>query len=84
MSADCLVSGDVPADLMSPVGLITVRDSHVFWATVPETSVNEDGKTTVRKCEIGFPGDWKMSAPTGDAISFEDGKKTALSLLVAC
>jgi len=44
----------------------------VSGATVPEATVDENGKAEFRKCKIRIPENRAMATPTGEAMSSEE------------
>jgi hypothetical protein len=58
----------IPGNFILPVSPIVLWYPTVPFATVPETSINENGKTFTPKNKIRLAGKFQIPAPASDSI----------------
>ena len=73
-----LVAALVSSKLRQPVCLVRGGDVSVFWAAVPEASINENGHLGLSEYEIRPPKHRLMPPPTRQTMFAQDGNHPQL------
>lgn len=81
-AVDETVAGLVAGNLLPPEFRVGLGLRGVDRATVPETTVDEDGEFEFGENEIGFAEDRGFATPAGDAVQPENRHQLQLRVLV--
>lgn len=68
LAVDSSVAGHVVIALFVPEGTVGFRAGVAFGASVPETSIDEDGDLLLGKCKVGLSRQRKMPSPADDLV----------------
>ncbi len=82
LASDAFIAGHVVLKLFIPESSVGFRPRVALGATVPETSVDEDGNFLLGEGKVGLSRQRKMPSPASDLVSFQQAQQRILRLLV--
>jgi len=65
----------IPGNFILPVAPIVLRQPTVPFASVPETSINKNGKTFMPKDKVRLARKFQIPAPAGHSVRPKDGNQ---------
>ena len=77
------VPSRIPVNFILPVAPIVLWQPTVPFASVPETSINENSQMFTTKGKIWFAKKFQIPAPASDSIHPEDGNQFEFGALVS-
>jgi hypothetical protein len=73
----------IPGEFVAPIGSALFDMKGMFWTSMPETAVHENGGPKPPENKIGFAWHFSMPLPAADAMRAEKFGKCLLRFLIS-